>query len=391
VISVRRRPRSRGGALSTWLALVLVACERGPTAPAGLTVTATGKWIERGATVQLQATLGGTPIPPTAVIWTVTPPGAVSISAGGAAHLLDSGTIVIHASASAITGTLVLHILAPPTILFDLHDTLTDTARAGNRDIYRVALDGGDLVRLTSGAGDNIEPAPSPTTPLIVFVTYRTGSPTLYTVPFGGTMESRLSGLPYPASDPAVSTDGTQLAFIAPSGGSAGLWTSILTGASATAVAGTLAGSIIASPTWCKGGDSVVVVTTAFGDASLYVESATTGTGRPLTNGTTYDVNPACASDDSSIVFASTRDGDLGIFVLAGPAGSETVRRLDPMPASDGQPSWLYDGRVVFVSAVGTDSAQLAWLDPSASDSVTLIPIAGHGGPEYPRALPNWP
>jgi hypothetical protein len=72
--------------------------------------------------------------------------------------------------------------------------------------------------------------------------------------------------------------------------------------------------------------------------------------------------------------------------VSSGAAGAETVRRLDASPASDGEAAWLADGRVVFVLAVGTATAQLAWLDPAHGDSVTVIAITGSGAPAHPRA-----
>jgi Tol biopolymer transport system component len=70
--------------------------------------------------------------------------------------------------------------------------------------------------------------------------------------------ESAIAGLPSPASDPAVSPDGARLAFIGPVNGSAGPWTSAIDGSAAAAVPGTPTGAIVASPTWCKGGDTIV-------------------------------------------------------------------------------------------------------------------------------------
>lgn len=340
----------------------------------------------------MYVTHAGTPIAPSALTWTVTPATAATVSATGTARLLDTGAATLRATGAGASGSLAIRIFRPPDILFDMHDTVSDSLRTGNRDLYRVALDGRDLVRLTSGDGDNIEPAPipSPLDLILVFTSYRTGSATLYTVDVNGDAESPIPGLPYPASDPSIAPDSTHVAFIAPSNGSAALWTSAIDGSAAAPVPSgwAPAGAVAATPTWCKGGDSIVVVTTAFGNASLFVQSASSGNGRSLTDATAYNVNPACGPDNQSVAFASTRDGDLGLFVSSGAAGSETVRRLDPSPANDGDPAWLADGRVVFVSAVGTDSAQLGWLDPAQGDSVTRIPLSGSGAPAHPRAIP---
>lgn len=392
--SVRDRGFRSVGVLGLLVAVAAAACN-GDRAAAPistpLTVTADGKWMERGGTLLLHVTRAGAAVAPAAISWSVAPAGAATVSPGGAARLLDTGTVTFHAlepsASGAAAASFVVHVHRPPDILLDLHDTLSDSVRTGNRDIYRIALDGRELVRLTSGAGDNIEPAPSPSGSVVVFTTYRIGSPFLYAVALDGTDESAIASLPSPATDAAISPDGARLAFVGPPSASGSLWTSAIDGSGAAAIPGASANAIVASPTWCKAGDSLVVVTTAFANASLFVESSTSGRGRALTSGSAHDLEPACGPDGRSVVFSSTRDGDLGLFVSSGTAGSETVRRLDPSPANDGEPSWLPDGRVVFVTAVGTDSAQLAWVDPAQSDSVTVIAIAGRGSPAHPKSL----
>jgi Tol biopolymer transport system component len=308
--------------------------------------------------------------------------------------LLDTGTVIFRATdnapgaGAASTGSRTVHVSRPPDIVFDMHDTLTDTLRAGNRNIYRVALDGRDLVRLTSGDGDNIGPAPSAHGSPIVFTTFREGSAKLYSVQADGTLEAPIAELPSGASFADFASDGSTLAFIAPSGGTSGLWTALVDGSDAALVPGAPPGAILANPTWCKGGDSIVVVTTALSNAALFIESASTGLGRALTNGTTYDVDPACAFDAATVAFASSRDGDVGLFAASGTPGAESVHRLDVAPANDGQPAWLPDGRLVFVSAVGTDSAHLAWLDPAIGSTATRIPLGGSGSPAHPKFAP---
>jgi Tol biopolymer transport system component len=190
------------------------------------------------------------------------------------------------------------------------------------------------------------------------------------------------------SSDPALSGDGTQLAFVGPGNGTVALWTLAIGRGEARLVPNAPIGAIVANPTWCKGGDSVVVASTVLGNSALIVASTTTGGWRPLTDGSAHDVNPACGPDGQSVVFASTRNGDLGLFVSSGGAGAEAIRRLDAFPATDGEPTWLPDGRVVFVQGVGGATARLVWIDPSFGDSVTAIPVPGAGGPAHPRPAP---
>jgi Tol biopolymer transport system component len=373
------------------LGIAATACDGdGVAGPPALVIASSGR-AERGGMIALRATRSGASVAPAELSWTVSPAGAATVSVAGDATLLDSGMVTFRATEIASTssptssGTLSIRISVPPSIVFDMHDTISDSVRAGNRNIYRVALDGRDLMRLTSGAGDNVDPAPTPTGSPVVFVTFRGGTPALYSVHANGSAESPIARLPSFASDPDVATDGLTLAFVGITSGTSGLWIANIAGTQAEEVPTAHPGALLASPTWCKGGDSIVVVTTAFANASLFLQSSVTGNGRSLTNGETHDVDPACAPDHQTVAFTSSRDGDVGLFVASGAAGMEAIRRLDASPANDGEPAWLPDGRVVFVADVGTDSAHLAWLDPATGTSATAITIAGGGAPAHPH------
>jgi hypothetical protein len=371
------------------IALAALACSGDDAAsPASLAITFDGR-AERGSTIALHATRSGAEISPASLEWTVVPEAAALITGADEATLLDTGLLTFRATdnASANTaasGSRSLQVVPPPNILFDMHDTITDTVRNGNRNIYRVALDGRDLVRLTSGGGDNIHPTSSADGSAIIFTSFRTNSATLFSVSSSGSSEAPLPGMPATSTDAAFATTGGAFAFVGPLNGSPSLWVSSGEGAAATPVPGSSSAAIVASPAWCMGGDSLVIVTTAFSNAALYLESSTTGQGRLLTNASSFDVEPACSSDGGSIAFASTRDGGVGLYELRSQSGSSVAQRLDTMPANDGQPAWLPEGRIVFVSAVGTDSAHLAWLDPEVGRSATRIPITGGGAPGHP-------
>lgn len=80
---------------------------------------------------------------------------------------------------------LVVQVAAPPTIVFDM-------VRDGNRDIYRAALDGADLVLYTPATGavelilgtdtPEVEPAWSPDGQWIAFTSARNGRTDIYRV-----------------------------------------------------------------------------------------------------------------------------------------------------------------------------------------------------------------
>jgi Tol biopolymer transport system component len=342
-------------------------------------ITTTG-YVERGATLTLALYDRGARVPPGEVSWSASPAGAVTIQPGPNAVLVDTGAILISARYGSATTTMALHVAVPPAIAFDLQDS----GGLGNRDVYRETLDGQGLVQLTSGTGDNEQPTVADST--IVFTSYRNGYAALYTVATSGGTSTLLSAAPAPASQAALSADGTRLAFISPSGGIDHLWTAAADGSGAALATGSagFATALQASPTWAPAGDTVAVVSTEFGNAALVDVAIAAGVETPLTNGATTDLSPAWSPDGTTIAFASTRDGDLGIFLLT--VSTDVVTRLTPSPATDGEPTWLRDGRIVYTSGTGA-ATQLRWIDPAHPDTGHVIPTPVGGNPQHPVAI----
>src|SRR5438034_1002358 len=103
------------------------------------------------------------------------------------------------------------NVAAPPAIVFDW-------LRNGNRDIYRAALDGKDTVRLTSDAGDDQHPTERAGT--VVFTSYRDGHAQLYAVAAtGGGTARRVTNTAFNETQPALSPDGTEIAYLTDSSG----------------------------------------------------------------------------------------------------------------------------------------------------------------------------
>jgi len=86
--------------------------------------------------------------------------------------------------------------------------------RDGNSDLWLADIEGGSRLRLTSHPGRDESPAWFPDGRALAFVSFRDGQPGLWKV-------SRLGGQPTPllspGRDPAISPDGTRIAFTQPS------------------------------------------------------------------------------------------------------------------------------------------------------------------------------
>jgi Tol biopolymer transport system component len=268
-------------------------------------------------------------------------------------------------------------VAAPPAIVFDW-------LRNGNRDIYRAALDGKDTVRLTSDPGDDQHPTERAGT--VVFTSYRDGHAQLYAVAAtGGGTARRLTNTAFNETQPALSPDGTKIAYLTDSSGVPKLWLCAADGSGRrplTAEFG-FAGSVEASPSWAPGSDRLVFVSTAGGTAGLYVVAIAGGGPTPLVADANAAVEPAWRPDGSVVAFASDRAGVTNIFTVD--VVTLQIRQLTTDTATAGQPAWLADGRLVYTS--WKDGApRLRWRDPAVPDSAVNIDL-GAGALQHSAAV----
>lgn len=367
---------------SAALLLLVSGCHDGPSAPAQpktVSVSVTG-YVERNAIVTLSASRGSRALPADSVQWSATPTTIAVVETSQQLHLIDTGSITLSAKVGDTTATKVLHVGAPPTILFDMIDVYGSLTRT----IFSMTLDGKALTRLTSDSNENVRPTSSGG--MVAYTSYRTGNPSLFTIPLSGGAEKSLDSLPYPALEPALSSDGAHLAFVTSVSGNNKIWTSTSAGAGATARTSGLGPSNVdeENPTWSPAGDALVFVTTQYGRASLVQLTLSSSKETPLGDGTTTDVDPAWSPDGKTLAFASTRDGDVGIFSRAFSSGA--VTRLSPAPGNDGEPTFLADGRVVYTSWANPTAPTLEWIDPTNPSVIHTIPTPTGSAPAHPAA-----
>jgi hypothetical protein len=367
---------------SVLAATLLAGCGEGggpklpPNPPGALALTSAGR-LERGGAVTVAVTADGQAVAPGQVSLTVTPADAAQVVDGGTLRLLRAGEIEVRATSGERTGTIKLTVEAPPTVVFDM-------SVGGNRDIYKVALDGGDFARLTQNVSDERDPSAGGGN--VMFVTFRHGNGELYTIPLAGGTETRVTTSTRSESAPALSADGLRLAYATDPSGVAKLWTSLASGVGAAQAAPNFGfgGSPETSPSWAPGGAPVVsrlaFVGTATGTADIY--TLTLGQ-QPvlLVGGTAAEVDPAWSADGQWVAFASTREGDPAIFVVRVSDGA--VTRLSTRTGTEAEPAWTKDGRLVYTEFTGTDQTRLVWIDPAAPQTVNPIPVQG-GFPRRP-------
>jgi Tol biopolymer transport system component len=264
-----------------------------------------------------------------------------------------------------------VYVYAPllPVVVFD-------RTVAGNRDIWRVALDGSDLVQITSHLAD--DQAPTVAQGRVVFTSYRSGTADLYSVPLKGSGEVRLTTTTSNLISPALSRDGLRLAFANDAVSVHKVWTAAGDGSGltrATPAAFGSSGSPEGSPTWHPAGDRIAFMSTANGNADIWA-MALGGTPYLLAGGAGAQVEPAWSPDGTRVAFASNHTGDTEIYVVDVSTG--VLTQLTTRTGSDAKPAWLADGRIVYVAFEGS-TPSLRWLDPAVPG--TSHPIPTGAGP----------
>lgn len=355
------------------LALLVLACGGdggGATGP-GQRLAAVGR-LERGATIRLVARDGVSAGDSLVSSVTVAPANAATVT-GATLSLLQSGTVTVSARASdGRTLTTTLDVALPPIVYFD-------AVASGNRDLYAISLDGRDLKRLTTAAGDDEHPSVAGGT--IAFASARDGNWELYALSIAGSSERRLTTTGVNERQPALAPGGTKIAYTSDVTGVPRVYLAAMPPADPIRLTQQDFGTIEADPTWSNTGARVAFVSTSSGLPRLLIGGAAgnivpdpvNGSGSGTGFGKT-DVEPAWSPDGNRIAFASTRSGTTQIFLLDLRTGAITQVTSAASPA--GQPGWLPDGRLLFTTFTSSESA-LWWLDPGETAEPVRISTPG--------------
>lgn len=195
-------------------------------------------------------------------------------------------------------------------------------------------------------------PSPSPSPPPedpsrpIVFDSDRTENRQIFLISADGTTVTQLTD----SRDnfaPALSPDGTQIAFTRTVKGNADVWVKNVDGTHLRRL--THPKAFDGYPAWSADGAEIAFQSRRSGDEDVYTIGADGLNVLPLTNKRSNDQRPAWSPDGSHIAFASNREGTFDIFTVT--TDGTVITQLTATEARDRAPNWSPDGsRIAFQS-----------------------------------------
>ena len=250
----------------------------------------------------------------------------------------------------------------------------------GNLEIYDMALDGTDPVRLTDNAARDDVPSVARDGSKIVFTSDRDGNNEIYVMNPDGSSQTRVTTNAAERRNPGFSPDGSRIAFQTDRDGDFDIYTMAVDGTDLRRL--TDEATIDRYPAWSPDGTKIGFTSRSAGTGDhLYVMGADGSGVTPLTSGSGFgDAEGVWSPDGSRIVFTSSRagPGTSNIYVMN--ADGSDITPLTPEAGVELNPVFSLDGsRIAFASTRDhpedntTNAFEIYTMDASDGGNITRL------------------
>jgi tol-pal system beta propeller repeat protein TolB len=215
---------------------------------------------------------------------------------------------------------------------------LFESSRDAFRELYKVSLEDGRVVRLTNNREGNFDGAWSPDGKKIAFASSRHGRLDLFVMDADGKNQTRLTQHAGDSIKPAWSPDGKSIVFISGRDGNDNLFSITPDGREIKNLTPGKEGveSFVFSE---DGGSIAYAARAADGKSKLRIVEPATGRVRELSGKSDNDSSPAWSPDGEYLVFASSVEGRSDLWIMDKEGGRRT--RLTNDPRGAWLPRWI--------------------------------------------------
>jgi TolB protein len=231
--------------------------------------------------------------------------------------------------------------------------------RTGHKEVFLMRWDGSEVQQLTNHKSVALAPAWSPAGDWLVFTSFLSGRPQLYSLrPTEGFLKP-ISSLPGVNSSATLSPDGTRVAFAAGDGGNTDIYVVPVTGGTPERL--TSSSAIETQPAWAPNGRQIVFTSSAAGSPQLYIMDVEGTNIRRLTFADTFADEAAWAPDGVRLAYTTLVEGRFQIAILDLRTMTRTVVAG---PGNNESPCWSPDGSTLAFVSDRTGRHQIYVTDP---------------------------
>jgi TolB protein len=235
-----------------------------------------------------------------------------------------------------------------------------------SKELWYADIDGYGARPITHDNVDSASPALSRDGSKLAYTSYKSGYPDVYVIDLASGSRNRVAFFPGINSGPSFSPDGSMLALTLSKDGNPEIYTMSIDGGSLTRITRTRGAET--SPSWSPDGGKLVFSSDDRGEPQLYISSSQGGGDWDhLVTGNSYCTRPDWSSDGNLIAFTTRISGQfqIGVYNLA----SRTAQLITTSGGED--PAWTRDSRHLVYS----NNGRLYLLDTVTRQSIP-IPVA---------------
>jgi len=231
-------------------------------------------------------------------------------------------------------------------------------AAGEGKDLYAMDYDGANAARLTRNGSINLSPEWWPDDNGLVYTSYKSGEPNLYSLALRGGEDRITDGIGVDVGA-AFSPNGRQLAFMKNVDGNPDIYITDTRGKGLSRV--TWLKSVEASPTWSPDGKRMAFVSDRYGTPQIFIMNADGSMVERVTFEGSYNSSPAWSPKGDLIAYTNRVGASFGI-ALVDPDNLQT-RQLIGEAGNNEDPSWSPDGRYICFTSNRTGTYQIHIVD----------------------------
>ncbi len=245
---------------------------------------------------------------------------------------------------------------------------------ASGRELVAYDVDGQRAEVLYRDPGIVLLPAWRPDGKALVFTSYRSGRPELWTLDLASRRPQRLLAVGDLTTGGVYSPDGSQIAFTASQDGNSDVWIANADGTGARRL--TSDPAIDGSPTWSPDGKRLCFVSNRAGNPHLYVMNADGSAQRRLTFQGTYNQTPRWSPRGDLIAFTARDERKVFDVFTISPDTGKIQRVTQDQGRTNEEPTWAPTGRLLAFTSDRQGRPQLVVSSPNG-DRQTLVTREG--------------